>query len=44
MGKPNTSPKDSSNAFSQVDMVRGRGEQFAKLLGDDYDIIGFDPR
>lgn len=29
---------------SGVDMVKGRGEQFAKIIGDDYDIIGFDPR
>lgn len=29
---------------SGVDMVRGRGKIFQKVPGDDYDIIGFDPR
>lgn len=29
---------------SGVDFVRGRGELFSKILGPQFDIVGFDPR
>ncbi|KAL0580846.1 hypothetical protein V5O48_001138 [Marasmius crinis-equi] len=29
---------------SGVDMVRGRGDKFATILGPQFDIVGFDPR
>ncbi|KAF5311061.1 hypothetical protein D9619_008145 [Psilocybe cf. subviscida] len=29
---------------SGVDMVKGRAEQFSKILGPQFDIVGFDPR
>ena len=29
---------------SGVDLVRGSGEEFATILGPDFDIVGFDPR
>jgi hypothetical protein len=30
--------------FLQVDFMQGRAEQFRALLGEDYDLVGFDPR
>ncbi|EIN12410.1 alpha/beta-hydrolase [Punctularia strigosozonata HHB-11173 SS5] len=29
---------------SGVDLIKRAGEQFQQILGDDYDLIGFDPR
>lgn len=29
---------------SGVDLVKGRGDLFVKILGNEFDIIGFDPR
>jgi hypothetical protein len=30
--------------FLQVDFMQGRAKQFRALLGEDYDLVGFDPR
>lgn len=29
---------------SGIDLIRGAGQSFQTVLGEEYDIIGFDPR